>query len=102
MIHFQSVTMHFQLIMCRFVLSQVISGNVYIFVIGNMQNFTSQIFGVVGHLAENLDFISPLEFDVQQILITKPENSSSTQGFKMLSESGKSDTWSSSGNDSKI
>ena len=41
------------------------TGNVYIFVIANIQSFTSQIFGVVCHLGENLDFLSPLGFDVQ-------------------------------------
>ena len=35
------------------------------FLIANIQSFTSQIFGVVGPLAENLDFFSPLGFDVQ-------------------------------------
>ena len=80
MIHFQSVTMHFQMIMCRFVLSHVISGNVYIFVIANMHNFTSQIFGVVGLLAENLDFISPLVFDVQT------NSDHKTQKIKLYSE----------------
>ena len=30
-----------------------------------MQSFTSQIFGVVGPLGENLDFFSPLGSDVQ-------------------------------------
>ena len=30
-----------------------------------MQSFTSQIFEVVGPLGENLDFFSPLGFDVQ-------------------------------------
>ena len=29
-----------------------------------MQSFTSQIFGVVGPLGDNLDFFSPLGFDV--------------------------------------
>ena len=41
------------------------TGNVYIFVIAIIQSFTSQIFGVVGPLGENLDFFGPLEFDVQ-------------------------------------
>ena len=36
-----------------------------IFVIANIQSFTSQIFGVVGPLAENVDFFSPLGLDVQ-------------------------------------
>ena len=34
-------------------------------VIANIQSFASQIFGVVGPLEENLDFFSPLGFDVQ-------------------------------------
>ena len=41
------------------------TGNVYIFVITNVQIFTSQIFGVIGPLGENFDFFSPLKFDVQ-------------------------------------
>ena len=40
------------------------TGNVYIFVIANIQNFTSQIFGVVGPLGENSIFFSSLGFDV--------------------------------------
>ena len=39
--------------------------NVHIFVIANIQSFTSQIFGVIGPLGENLDFFSPLGIDVQ-------------------------------------
>ena len=31
----------------------------------NVQRFTSQIFGVVGPLGENLDFVCPLGFYVQ-------------------------------------
>ena len=43
------------------------TGNVYIFVIANIQSFTSQIFGIVGPLGEkNLTFFSPLGFDVQE------------------------------------
>ena len=30
-----------------------------------MRSFISQIFGIVGPLEENLDFFSPLGFDVQ-------------------------------------
>ena len=41
------------------------TGNVYIFVVANIQSFTPQIFGVVGPLGENFDFFSPLRFDVQ-------------------------------------
>ena len=41
------------------------TGNVYKFVNVNIQSFTSQIVGVVGPLGENLDFFSPLGFDVQ-------------------------------------
>ena len=41
------------------------TGHVYIFVISYIQSFTSQIFGVVGSLGENLDFFSPLGFDAQ-------------------------------------
>ena len=36
-----------------------------IFVIANVQSFTSQIFGVVGPFRENIHFFSPLEFHVQ-------------------------------------
>ena len=39
--------------------------NVYIFVIANIQSFTSQIFGVVGPLGENLDLFKPLGIEVQ-------------------------------------
>ena len=35
------------------------------FVIANIQIFTSQIFGVVGYLGGNFAFFSPLGFDVQ-------------------------------------
>ena len=54
--------------------------------------FTSQIFGVVGHLGENLHLFSPLGFDVQQLLITKPQKSQPllSQSFKTLSEWEKS------------
>ena len=41
------------------------TGNIYIFPIANIQSFTSQIFGVVRSLGENLRFFSPLGFDVQ-------------------------------------
>ena len=44
-----------------------------------MHSFTSQIFGVVGPLAENMDFISPLGLDIQTNSDHKPKNSSSTQ-----------------------
>ena len=33
------------------------TGNVYMFVIANMQSFSSRIFGVVSPLGENLDFL---------------------------------------------
>ena len=36
-----------------------------ILAMANIQTFTSQSFGVVGPLAESLDFSSPLGFDVQ-------------------------------------
>ena len=35
-------------------------------VISNIQSFTSQIFGVVSPLGENLDFFGPLGFDTQR------------------------------------
>ena len=42
------------------------------FVIAYIQSFTSQIFGVVSPLGENLDFFSPLGFDVQTNSDHKP------------------------------
>ena len=46
----------------------------------NILSFTSQIFGVVGPLGENLDFFSPLGFDVQTNSDHKTQKkSSSTQ-----------------------
>ena len=42
------------------------TGNVYIFVIGNIQSFESQIFGFVCPLGENQDFFSPLGSDIQR------------------------------------
>ena len=53
--------------------------HVYIFVIANIQSFTSQIFGVVGPLGENLDFLVCWDLTFKQILITKPKKSSSAQ-----------------------
>ena len=49
------------------------------------------MFGVVGSLEENLDLFSPLhvpfEFDIQKILITKPQKSIPTQSeLKRLSD----------------
>ena len=38
-----------------------------------MQSFTSQIFGVVGPLGENLDFLVHWDLTLKQILITKPK-----------------------------
>ena len=38
-----------------------------------MQSFTSQIFGVIGPLGENLDFFSPLGVDVQTNSDIKPK-----------------------------
>ena len=55
------------------------SENVYIFVIANIQGFTSQFFGVVGPLGENLNFLVSWDLPFKQILITKPKRSSSTQ-----------------------
>ena len=40
------------------------TGNVYIFVIANIQSFTSQIFGVVGPLEEHLEVFSLLGFGI--------------------------------------
>ena len=40
--------------------------NVYVLLIGNFQSFTSDFFGVVGSLGENLDSFSPLGFDIQR------------------------------------
>ena len=43
------------------------TGNVYtLFIIGNIQSFTSQMFGVVSPLGENLDFFSFLGFNIQR------------------------------------
>ena len=42
------------------------AGNVYIFVIGDVQSFASQVFGVVGPLEENLDIFSPSGSDIQR------------------------------------
>ena len=75
------------------------TGNVYIFVIGNIQSFTSQIIGVISPLAENLDFFSPLEFDIQR------NSEHETPKIKLHSVRAlkrKSDTWSSNSNDFKI
>ena len=55
------------------------TGNVYMFVIANIQSFTSQIFGVVGPLGGNLDFFSPLGFDVQTDSDQNTPKSSSAQ-----------------------
>ena len=55
-------------------------GNVRIFVITNIQSFTSQAFGVIGPLGENLDVFSLLGFDVQTNSDHKTQKrSSSTQ-----------------------
>ena len=40
--------------------------NVYLFVVSNTQSFTPTIFGVVGTLGVNLDFFSPVGFDIQR------------------------------------
>ena len=40
--------------------------NYYVFVIGNIQSFISQIFGVVRPLGENKEFFSPLGFDIRR------------------------------------
>ena len=48
------------------------TGNVYILVIGNMQRFTSQIFGIVGPLGENLNFFL-VRWDLT-FLSQKPKN----------------------------
>ena len=56
-----------------------ISGNVYLFQIGNIQSFTSQIFGVIGPLRVKLDFDSPFGFDVQRNSDLLLQKSSSTQ-----------------------
>ena len=54
------------------------NGNVYIFVIGNIQSFTSQIFGVVSPLGEKLDILVHWDLKFNDILIMKPQKSSST------------------------
>ena len=59
----------------------------HIVVIANIQSFTSQIFGVVGPLGENIDFLAFWDLTFKQILITKPPKSSSTRSeLKKLSE----------------
>ena len=40
--------------------------NVYMLYVGNIQSFPPQIFEVVGPLRENLEFFSPLGFDIQR------------------------------------
>ena len=50
---------------CRFISNTAKTGNVYIFVIADIHSFITQVFEVVGRLGENLDFFSPLGFDVQ-------------------------------------
>ena len=64
------------------------TGNVYIFVIATIQSFTSQVFGVVGPLRENLDLLSPLGFDLQTDSDNKnPKNQALlSQSFKTLSK----------------
>ena len=64
------------------------TGNVYMFMIANIQSFTSQIFGVVGPLEENLDFLVSWDLTFKQILITKPTKNQALlcQSFKTLSE----------------
>ena len=53
--------------------------NVHIFVIANIQSFTSQIFGIVGPLGENLNSLACWDLKFKQILITKAKKPSSTQ-----------------------
>ena len=69
------------------------------FVIANIQSFTSQIFGVFGRLGETSIF-SPLGFDVQTKFWSQNPNNQVllSQSFKTLSESEKSDTSSSNVN----
>ena len=40
------------------------TGHAYLFVIGNIQSVTSQIFGVVSPLGENLDYFDTLGCDI--------------------------------------
>ena len=47
-----------------------------------METFKSQIFGAISPLGENLDFSSPLGFDIQRNSDHKPQTSRSTQSFK--------------------
>ena len=56
------------------------TGNIYIFVIVNIQSFTFQIFGVVGPFGRKPRLLL-VRWDLtfKQILITKPKKSSSTQ-----------------------
>ena len=60
----------------------------------------------MGPLGENLDFFSPLEFDVETNSDHKTQKNQAllreSWSFKTLSEWDKSDIWSSNGNDFKI
>ena len=47
--------------------------NVYMFVIANIQSFTSQIFRVVGPLGENLDFLVHWDLTLKKKLIKTPK-----------------------------
>ena len=59
----------------------------HIFVVANIQGFKSQIFGVVGPLAENLDFLVRWDLTFKQILITKPQNPALlSESYETLSE----------------
>ena len=61
--------------------------NVYIFVIASIQSFTFQIFGVVGPLRENLDFLVRWDLTFKQILNTNKKNQALlSQNFETLSE----------------
>ena len=71
-----------------FILNTANLENVYIFVIDNIQSFTSQMFGVVRPLRENLDIFTPLRFDIQtdSDQKTKKIKALLNQSFKMLLE----------------
>ena len=49
------------------------TGTVYIFVIANIQSFTSQIFGVVSFLEENLDILVSWDLTFKKVIFTKPK-----------------------------
>ena len=60
----------------------------YVFVIANVQNLASEIFGVIGSLGENSIFLVPYGLTFKDILIAEPQGSRSTH-FKTISQQEK-------------